>query len=256
MNNCPKCHQEVQSTQAICSNCGLVFAKYKLYHGDSSQNRETRPVRFSIERQANFFQRVVEDDAYRLSRTAFWGRCLLLPLFLIWSWLLIMPSIESNEIAASFLHKVNLPFHEAGHIVFRPFGAFITSLGGTLGQLLMPSVCMLVLWLKTRDPYGAALALWWVGENFLDISPYINDARAGRLPLLGGNTGEFSPYGFHDWTYLLTESGFLQHDHQLAKFSHVIGSLLMITALIGCGYLVMKQKQELANSTMDPQNHN
>jgi len=39
-----------------------------------------------------------------------------------------------------FMHLVNLPFHEAGHIIFKAFGRFIIFLGGCLGQLLMPSL--------------------------------------------------------------------------------------------------------------------
>jgi hypothetical protein len=65
---------------------------------------------------------------------------------------------------------------------FANFGSFLGSLGGTLGQLLMPAICLWVLLVKTRDTFGAAVALWWFGENFLDIAPYIDDARAGQLP--------------------------------------------------------------------------
>ena len=128
-------------------------------------------------------------------------------------------SIESNVAGNSFIHLVNLPFHEAGHVVFKPFGAFIASLGGTFGQLLMPLICMCVLLVKTHDPFGASVALWWSGENFLDIAQYMNDARAGQLPLLGGNYGYSAPYGFHDWQYLLTESGLLQFTMFLQKLS-------------------------------------
>ena len=151
------------------------------------------------------------------------------------------PSIESNSVGNSFLHLVNLPFHEAGHIIFRPFGAFITSLGGTLGQLLMPTICMSVLLLRTRDPFGASVALWWVGENFLDIAPYINDARSGQLPLLGGNFGHSTPYGFHDWQYLLTESGLLQYDHNLAQAAFAMGTIIMLLSLLWSGLLLGKQ---------------
>ena len=127
-----------------------------------------------------------------------------------------------------------------GCLIFRPFGAFITSLGGTLGQLIMPSICLGVLLIKTRDPFGASVALWWVGENFLDIAPYINDARAGQLPLLGGNFGHSSPYGFHDWEYLLTESGLLNYDHILAKAAFVSGSVIMLLSLLWGGLLLVK----------------
>lgn len=81
-------------------------------------------------------------------------------------------------------------------------------------------------------PFGAAVCLWWLGENFLDIAPYFNDARAGELPLLGGNFGHSSPYGFHDWEFILTESGLLRYDHLLAAASHYFGALLMAGALL------------------------
>ncbi|MGB5830704.1 MAG: zinc ribbon domain-containing protein [Thiohalocapsa sp.] len=159
----------------------------------------------------------------------------------IWGLSLIVSSVASNAAGESFLHLINLPFHEAGHVIFRPLGAFMASLGGTLGQLLMPLVAMLVLLFKTRDPFGASVALWWFGENFLDIAPYINDARAGQLPLLGGNFGHSSPYGFHDWEYLLTETGLLHLDHSLAQASHLIGSLVMLLALVWGAVLVYRE---------------
>ena len=251
MNKCPKCHQEFQQAAEICPYCGIVFAKYNRYHGNSPEPQPNPQFAFRIEPQTGFLQRIFETDAYRQSQPVFAGRCLLLPVFLIWSWLLITSPIDGNAAGESFLHLINLPFHEAGHIIFRPFGAFITSLGGTLGQLLMPLICMLTLLLKTRDPFGAAVTLWWLGENFLDIAPYINDARAGQLPLLGGNFGHSAPYGFHDWEYLLTESGLLKHDHQLAKLSQLTGTLLMIAALFCCGYLLIKQRRALASSKVD-----
>lgn len=251
MSNCPKCNRDVQTSQPICPHCGIVFAKYYKYHGEASQAPQTPLVTFSADPPSGYLQTLFDSDVYRQNQLAYLGRCLLLPVFLVWSWLLITPSIASNAAGESFLHLINLPFHEAGHVIFRPFGQFITSLGGTLGQLSMPSICMLTLLLKTRDPFGAALALWWLGENFLDIAPYINDARAGQLPLLGGNFGHSAPYGFHDWEYLLTESGLLRHDHLLAKLAYLSGTLLMITALLCCGYLLIRQRRALASGELD-----
>jgi len=159
------------------------------------------------------------------------GRLVLLLFLAIWGLRLIATTIESNGVGESFLHLVNLPFHEAGHVFFTPFGDFVRTLGGTLGQLIMPLACCLVLLLKTRDPFGAGVALWWFGENFLDVAPYIDDAGTGELPLLGGNTGESTPYGFHDWEYLMTETGRLGQEHALARMVHGFGSTVMLLAL-------------------------
>ena len=105
----------------------------------------------------------------------------------------------------------------------------------------MPAICCGVLLVQTRDPFGAAAALWWFGENFLDIAPYINDAGAGELPLLGGNFGHSSPYGFHDWEYLLGETGLLHLDHGLAQTSRLLGVLVMVLALTWGAWLLVRQ---------------
>ena len=37
-----------------------------------------------------------------------------------------------------FVDGANLLFHEAGHLILRPFGDWLQFLGGTLGQLAFP----------------------------------------------------------------------------------------------------------------------
>jgi hypothetical protein len=245
MNNCPKCLHELHLQTDICSHCGIVFEKYLKYHPKQADRQDAQTVTVTLyeEDDANPLAQMLFHEPQQRALSHLIGRSIILVGLIIWSWQLISPSIDSNAAGNSFLHLVNLPFHEAGHIIFRPFGAFITSLGGTLGQLLMPSICMGVLLFKTRDPFGASVALWWVGENFLDIAPYVNDARAGQLPLLGGNFGHSAPYGFHDWQYLLTESGLLQYDHFLAKTAFVIGTVIMLLSLSWCGLLLAKRNQ-------------
>ncbi len=68
--------------------------------------------------------------------------------------------------------------------------------------------------------------------------------RAGVLPLLGGNTGRFSPYGFHDWEFILTETGLLDYDKIFARIAHGIGSALMLLALTWAGYILWKTYNE------------
>ena len=56
----------------------------------------------------------------------------------MWTWRFGAHPLDAEAIMGSFLHLVNLPFHEAGHILFSPFGAFMTSLGGSLLPALYP----------------------------------------------------------------------------------------------------------------------
>ena len=121
----------------------------------------------------------------------------------------------------------------------------MTSLGGTLGQLLIPLLCLLVLLVKTKDPFGASVSLWWFGENFMDIAPYINDARDQELVLLGGITGREADYGFHDWEFILNEVGLLRYDHTLAYIAHSFGILLMLTSFAWAGVVLLKQYRHL-----------
>lgn len=142
----------------------------------------------------------------------------------------------------SFMHLVNLPFHEAGHIIFSPFGPFMAALGGSLAQLLVPLICLVALLAQTRDPFGASLCLWWLGESLLDLAPYIADARALQLVLLGGQTG--AEVEGHDWEFILGSMGWLHLDRALGQTAHRLGALFMIAALVWGGLVLTRQVRE------------
>tara|TARA_B100001123_G_C14865565_1_gene849778 strand:+ start:210 stop:641 length:432 start_codon:yes stop_codon:yes gene_type:complete len=139
------------------------------------------------------------------------GRALTLLGLAVWSvWFfnthflhLVGPIPEINQ---SFMHTVDLVFHEAGHVLFIPFGTFMSVLGGSLGQLIMPATVMLVFLLTYQNPFAASVGLWWFGQSMMDFAPYIADARAGQIMLLGGVTGADRP-GYHDWTNILSRLG-------------------------------------------------
>src|SRR5438445_3184998 len=158
------------------------------------------------------------------------GRVILLLLLVRWTWLFLAWPMRQDVIGASFLHLINLPFHEAGHILFAPFGDLMTSLGGSLAQVLVPLVCLVAFLTTSRNPFGAAVMCWWAGENLLDVAVYANDARSLQLVLLGGHTG--AEVEGHDWEHILQLTGLLQHDHQIAWTVHVLGAVIMIGALM------------------------
>jgi hypothetical protein len=84
--------------------------------------------------------------------------------------------------------------------------------------------------------------MWWLAENFMDIAPYINDARALDLMLLGGVTGK-DVADYHDWEYLLGKLGLLRMDHALAYMFQFTGIVLMITALAWGAVILWHAKQ-------------
>lgn len=133
-------------------------------------------------------------------------------------------TILRNPGMGSFVDNIDLPIHETGHLVFSPFGEFMQFLGGTLFQLIVP--CVFVgYFLRKRDRFAASMVLWWVGQNFWNISVYVRDARNQDLDLVGG--------GEHDWAYLLGELGLLKQDQRIAQAVWMIGIVIYLAAIVG-----------------------
>jgi hypothetical protein len=122
------------------------------------------------------------------------------------------------------LDAVDLPIHETGHLVFAPFGEFLQFLGGTLLQVGFPLV-FVGYFLRRRDRYAADVVLMWVAQNLWNVSVYVADARARRLPLVGG--------GEHDWGYLLGRLGLLEQDLLISRIVYGAGVFLFAGAVWG-----------------------
>src|SRR4029450_2953333 len=71
----------------------------------------------------------------------------------------------------SFLHLPHLIFHEAGHVIFSPLGRFMTVLGGSLFQILVPLICAVSFAYQYEDRFAAAVCAWWAGQNVVDVAP-------------------------------------------------------------------------------------
>ena len=74
------------------------------------------------------------------------------------------------------LDYVNLPIHEAGHLVFAPFGPTLGVWGGTLLQLLFPLLFAVYFALR-GETAGTAFSAFWFGESLLYSSVYIGMRR-------------------------------------------------------------------------------
>ncbi len=120
------------------------------------------------------------------------------------------------------LDFVNLPFHEFGHLLFGTIGENIGLWGGTLFQLIVPFGILVSFFLR-RDPAGTAFGAFWFGENLLNISAYIADARKMDLPLVGG--------GEHDWNIILSGLTILKYDTLIGGVVKTSGWLVMTGAV-------------------------
>ncbi len=253
---CPRCGSEQQEGNEECSRCGIVFRKYRprrvpLSERSAADDLESgvategargngaaflKELLFSVKPVPNFF--------YLL------GRTVLFLLILVWGLKFIFAPMTGGYAGRSVMHLVNLPFHEAGQVLFRPFGQFAMMAGGSLMQVLVPVICLLAFLLKTRDTFAASVALWWWGESLMDLAPYVNDARELKMILLGGVTGR-DVDDFHDWEFILRKLGLLEYDHAFALAAQAMGILLMVCAFAWGGLLLYRQIRN-AVSSPDP----
>jgi hypothetical protein len=124
------------------------------------------------------------------------------------------------------LDHVDLAIHEAGHVVFSPFGEFVGVAGGTLLQLLLPAA-FVAYFFRTGQVYAAFITLFWVAQSLHNVSVYIADARAQLLPLVGGE------YVIHDWAYMLSRLRLLTDDRTIASLVRAAAALLWFAAVGG-----------------------
>lgn len=124
---------------------------------------------------------------------------------------------------------VNLLMHEAGHIIFIPLGTFMTILGGSLLQILVP--CLFALYFWKQDQFiEVSVMFLWIGQNFINVSVYAGDAIAMQLPLLGGDTSG------HDWHNLFSMMGVVQHAVGISHFIYAIGIMIFLAGIGMAGW--------------------
>ncbi len=135
--------------------------------------------------------------------------------------------IAYDPTQGSFLDNVDLAIHEFGHLLFRLLGEFMMIAGGSLFQVVMPAVFVgYFLW--QRSYYSAAIVALWVGQSILNVWVYASDAVVMQLVLTSGFTG--TEGSFHDWNYLLTETGLIGSTKAVAGILRFIGTATIVIA--------------------------
>lgn len=251
---CPECGFPRPGPSArqpgICPKCGLVFAKWAERVLGKTRVREDGAAGEGDARAESRFSALLLPPVDRVDPSVFYGRVAIYVAFVVWGIYFIALDFRTNAIGESFMHRVNLVFHEAGHVIFMPFGHFMMVLGGTLGQLLMPVIVGVTLLIRTRDAFGASVALWWFAQSMMDCAPYINDARDLKLMLLGGGTGADRP-GTHDWENILLDLNLIQHERRIAAGVDKLGELLMLLAFAWGALVLWRQYRGLQTRPSD-----
>ncbi|MCM2303313.1 MAG: hypothetical protein NDJ72_01310 [Elusimicrobia bacterium] len=195
---CPACGVRAREGALACASCAIIFSKWK------PKAPASAPA-----------SAVVKLDAPYVRSPAAWGACVAVAVILF--------ALREHFRGALFLLDfVSLAVHEAGHVVFGLLGGrFLMMAGGTLLQLIMP-LAFVVDFRRRGQPRSSDACLAWVGQNLLHVGRYAADARAQRLPLVGG--------GEHDWTYLLETVGLLARDAAVGRAFDFAGCLLIAWA--------------------------
>jgi hypothetical protein len=238
---CPNCQHERKPHDkdvhgGICPACGIAYKKWKEKLEEAKAPRKrTLPVDkhtkvHVLKERLLFAFLFVPSDRHE---SAFWGHLVLYMLFFVWGWTFIFNGLDQEYIYSSFLHLVSIPIHEYGHVMFSPLGRFSMFFGGSLLQLLLPFFLIILFSLVRRENFAASLMLWWMGFNFIDVAPYIQDAPLRELDLIGGRGPES-----HDWWNLLRMTGQLGLADFYARLWFTIGSLLIILSNIWGAFLL------------------
>lgn len=246
---CPKCgHQRdtnVVANEDVCPACGLVFSKW-IKQQLISPGASTESQSEYTANNPNYLKCALEHLLYvsnLAGQPRFYSYLLIYIGIFVWGWSFILSDLKSQELNASFMHIINLVFHEAGHVIFRLFGSFMAILGGSLLQLIVPFIVMLAFIFKHRDNFAASIGLWWLSQSMMDLVPYISDARTQEMWLLGGVRGKDMP-GIHDWNNILSRVGLLEYDQVLSTLLMVLAIGLMILSFVW-GALLLKRMYTL-----------
>lgn len=117
------------------------------------------------------------------------------------------------------------PLHEAGHLLFMPFGRIMMIAGGSFWQIAIPTLLAVVAF--RQRSFWAWVYVALAGIHLVALNPYIYDAPYRSLRLLGGRKEG------HDWHNLLIHWQALDAAEDLALFAYFGGIVIGLTGIVG-----------------------
>lgn len=240
---CPKCGHErapdENGSEDICGACGLIFSKY--LKARLAPEAPVATERADDETGDSWPARAKELVFYvpeEVNALHVYARAALLVGLIVYGIRLAAMDVPSWEMGGSLIHAPMVPFHEFGHILFRPFGEFMGNLGGALFQVSLPLVLGGIFLVKNRDPFAAAVMLWWSAVAVMDTAPYVYDAQVPQHILLTGRTGDT---GAHDFIDVLGDLGLLDRAQAVGRLTHAFGVVMLLASFVWAALSVWRQ---------------
>ncbi|MGO9642623.1 MAG: hypothetical protein ACLP1Y_15120 [Candidatus Acidiferrales bacterium] len=142
-----------------------------------------------------------------------------------------------------WMDLVFVPIHEGGHLLFRFFGEWIMVAGGTFLQLFVP-FALAVYFVFRRQLPGTAFCGFFLFEQLLPVGIYMADARCQCLNYVTVGDPDTA---VHDWWYLFSSVGLVEHDTQIGAVVRVIGWMGMIATVAWFGVQALQRRSAAAN---------
>lgn len=135
----------------------------------------------------------------------------------------------------SLFGALNLGVHELGHVIFSPFGQFLSIAAGSFVQCLVPGVSFFMFY-RQRDFFAVSVSFTWLAVNLFEVASYAADAVKMDLPLVSPFAGQ----PIHDWNFLLDRTGLLGRTASVAFGFRLAGILFMLAGLLFGGWLLFE----------------
>jgi hypothetical protein len=180
---------------------------------------------------------VLENDWERISRVT-------LAAWIAFYLILLIGATAGGGLLRWF-DLVFVPIHEGGHLLFAWSGSqWLTVAGGTILQLFVP-FALAVYFCFLRQIPGTAFCAFFFFEQFLPVGVYMADARSQSLEYVTVGDPELAE---HDWSWMFSRLGLIDHDVQIGTAVRVLGWIGMLAVV---GWLIWRAR--LTAGSQSPQ---
>jgi hypothetical protein len=163
---------------------------------------------------------ILEEDWEPISQIALLGWALFFGI--VW-----VGAVAGGGVARWF-DLVFVPIHEGGHLLFGWFGShWLMVAGGTLLQLFVPFALAVYFALRRQIP-GTAFCGFFFFEQLLPVGTYMADSRSQSLTYVTVGDPDQAE---HDWYYLFSHAGVLDHDTQIGGAVRILGFIGMFAVV-------------------------